>query len=130
MTEKPPDAPWKLIWKPVVLDGKEYTVYYLGKQGKEMLESAVCKNSCHPFRYDVEKSFKELKAMLNVLTDIIGGPKYMIEYFKGAMLKQLSEKACRQSDLVSSPYMAWKWSALEELLRERKVKKNRSWIKL
>lgn len=131
MTEKPPDAPYEVIYDVVVLDGKRYAVYRLGGKGLKRLENAVCKNSCYPFRDQMERSIKELKSMLNVLTDIIGGPSAMVEYLRKHILVQLSERSCRTGDLVSEPYGDFKYVALQELLKEHKVAHTRNgWWKL
>lgn len=127
---KPPDAPWKFIWKPVTLDGKEYTVYYLGGDGKKALENAMCRQQFNEARFFLERDIKELKSMLNVLTDLIGGPSAMVEYFKDHMLVQLSKKACRPSELIFKPYTVFKSEALAELVKEGKVHRNRGWVKL
>lgn len=127
---KPPDAPWKFIWKRVTLHGKEYALYYLGGEGKKILERAVCTNSCSPFRDRMEGTIKELKSMLNVLTDLIGGPEAMVQYFKDRILIQLSKKACRPSELTFKPYSVFKSEALAELVKEGKVHRNRGWVKL
>lgn len=130
MNEEIPEAPWRFVKHEVIIESKKFYVRYVGKEAREMIEGAMCRDQCHQALWKLEEEINGLKSMVNILTEIIGGPEYMIEYFKGAILKQLSQKAFRQCDLVSSPYMTWKRSALEELLKERKVKKNRSWITL
>lgn len=126
----PPEAPYRYVWHEILVDGKRVKVFYLGKEGKQIVENAVCKNSCYPFRDRMEDDIKEVKSMLNVLTDLIGGPSAMVQYFKDHILVQLSQKACRSSELVSKPYTVFKVQALNELLKERKVHQNRGWIKL
>ena len=129
--KKPPDAPWRFVWKTVVLDGKEYTVYYLGRYGKEMLENAECKTQCWQARDQFERDIKELKSMLNVLTDIIGGPNAMVEYLRKHILVQLGEKSCRTGDLIFKPYSDFKQIAVQELLKEDKIVHTRNgWWKL
>lgn len=130
MTKEPPEAPYRYVWHECTVDEKRVKVFYLGAEGKKMLESAVCKNSCHPFRDQMERSIKELKSMLNVLTDLIGGPEAMVQYFKDRILIQLSKKACRPSELTFKPYTVFKLKALRELLDEGKVHRNRGWVKL
>jgi len=127
---QPEDAPWRYVFKIVNIDGKEYTVYYLGKHGKELLENAQCKQQCHDARWGFEQEIKQLRSMLKVLTDIIGGPSYMVEYFKGQMLIQLNKKACRPSELIDKPYVFFKITAFNELVKEGKVHKNKGWVKL
>lgn len=126
----PPDAPWIYVWKTVTVEGKEYTVYYLGSEGKKLLENAQCKTQCWQARDQFEKDIKELKSMLNVLTDMIG-PNAVVEYFKGQILVQIGKKSCRTGVLVSEPYSAFKYTALQELLDQGKVVHTRNgWWKL
>jgi len=130
--KKPPDAPWKFIWDPKTFDGnKEYTVYYLGGKGKKALENAMCKTQCWQARDQFEKEIRELKSMLNVLTDIIGGPSAMVEYFRKHILVQLKDGSCRTGDLIFKPYSDFKQTALQELLKEDKIVHTRNgWWKL
>lgn len=97
----------------------------------KLLRNAMCRTQCHEARWNFEQQIKELKSMLNVLTDIIGGPSAMVEYFKRQILVQIGNKSCRTGDLVSKPYSAFKYQALQELLKEDKVVHTRNgWWKL
>jgi len=131
MTEKPEDAHYRFIYDVVVLDGKKYAVYRLGSEGKKMLLEAMCRTQYHETRWNFEQEIKELKSMLNVLTDIIGGPSAMVEYFKRHILVQIGNKSCRTGDLTVKPYTIFKYVALQQLLKEDKVIHTRNgWWKL
>jgi len=106
-------------------------VRYLGKDGREMLENAQCKTQCWQARDQFERDIRELKSMLNVLTDLIGGPSAMVEYFRKHILVQLKDRSLRTGDLIFKPYSDFKQIALQELLKEEKVVHTRNgWWKL
>lgn len=131
MTEQAPEAPWRFIYEVLVLDGKRYKVFKLGADGKKMLENAMCKTQCWQARDQFEKEIRELKSMLNLLTDLIGGPSAMVEYFRKRILVQLIDRSCRTGDLIFKPYAHFKQTALQELLKEDKVVHTRNgWWKL
>ena len=138
MAEKPPDAPYLVVWEDTIIDGKKVAIYYLGGKGLEVLKNAVCKDQCELAKTKFEialgvnaKEIKELKSMLNVLTDLIGGPSAMVEYFRKHVLVQLGEKSCRTGDLIFKPYSDFKQIALQELLKEDKIVHTRNgWWKL
>jgi len=128
---QPPEAPYEVIYDVVVLDGKNYSVYRLGGKGFKRLKNAVCKDQFNDVRFKTELEIRELKSMLKVLSDIIGGTPAMVEYFRGQILVQIAEKSCRTGVLVSEPYSAFKYTALQELLKEDKVVHTRNgWWKL
>jgi len=130
MTKDLPEAPWRFIYEVLVLDGKRYKVFKLGADGKKMLENAMCKTQCWQARDQFEKDIKELKSMLNVLTDIIG-PCSLVEYLRKHILVQLKDRSCRTGDLIFPPYGFEKQIALQELLKEDKVVHTRNgWWKL
>lgn len=122
---KPKEAPWLTIETIVELsDGKDYKLYYLAERGRDILKNAVCRDQ-------FERDIKELKSMLNVLTDIIGGPSAMVEYFRKHILIQLGKGSCRSGVLVKKPYSDFKYVALQELLKEEKIVHTRNgWWKL
>lgn len=129
---KPKEAPWNTISLRVKLDdGKIYKLYYLGERGKDILKNAVCRTQCWQARDQFEKEIRELKSMLNVLTDLIGGPDAMVEYFKRHILVQLQDKSCRTGDLTVKPYSEFRYVALGQLLKEEKIVHTRNgWWKL
>lgn len=138
MTEKPPDAPYLVVWEDTIIDGKKVAIYYLGGEGLKVLKDAMCKTQCHQARWEIEKiqirfekDIKELKSMLNVLTDLIGGPNAMVDYFRKHVLVQLKDRSCRTGDLIFKPYSDFKQIALQELLKEDKIIHTRNgWWKL
>lgn len=129
---KPKEAPWLVIEQEVTLsDGITYRLYWLGETGKDKLKNAVCKDQFNDVRWHFEEDIRKLKSMLKVLTDIIGGPPAMVEYFKGHILVQIGKKSCRTGVLTSEPYMSLKYQALQELLDQGKVVHTRNgWWKL
>lgn len=128
---KPPDAPYLVVWEDSVIDGKKVAIYYLGGEGLEVLKNAVCKTQCRQARNQFEKEIKQLNSMLKVLTDLIGGPSAMVEYFRKKSLVQLKDRSCRTGDLIFKPYADFKQIALQELLKEDKIVHTRNgWWKL
>jgi len=129
---KPKEAPWNTISFTVKLDdGNIYRLYYLGERGKDILKNAVCKTQCWQARDQFERDIKELKSMLNVLTDLIGGPNAMVEYLRKHILVQLKDRSCRTGDLIFKPYADFKQIALQELLKEDKIVHTRNgWWKI
>ena len=116
-------APYKFVYTTSTVDGKEVKLYYLGKQGKEIVESAASRDF-------VYQQTGELNKTLLALIDIIGRDT-IIQHFKQQFLASLKNKAHRRYELVHQPFYFEKCDALQNLFDESKiVRSGPGWIKL
>lgn len=109
-----PEAPYTFIYDEVNIEGKQVKVFRLGKFGKEKLKRAIDQDTFH-------STIMELRSIINVLTEVIGGRKRIIEHFKEDFLKRIKISAKHRTDLVDMPFWFEKTDALEQLLDEKKI---------
>lgn len=116
-------APYKFVCTISTVDGKEVKLYYLGKQGKEIVENAASKDLVHSEVNDLNKK-------LWTLIEVIGRDT-IITHFKAKFLDYLQTCAYRKSELVDLPFYFEKSEALASLFNENKVVKTKrgGWIK-
>ena len=123
MTEEVPEAPYIFTWDIVNIEGQDFKVFRLGKDGKEKLLNSV------PM-FIFNKELAKLSEKIEVLIEVIGGKDKLVEYFKDKILQSVKTAGKRESNLVTEPFWFEKHEALRQLFAEGKVANARGWIKL
>jgi len=123
MTEEIPEAPFMFTWEVVNIEGQNFKVFQLGKDGKEKLLNSVAMSV-----FDREIRF--LHEKIDTLIEMIGGKEKLVEYFKDKILQSVKTTGKRKSNLVTEPFWFEKHEALRQLFAEGKVANVRGWIRL
>ena len=121
--EEVPEAPYMFTWEVVNIEGQNFKVFRLGKDGKEKLLNSVPMS-------EFNSEIRFLHEKIDTLIEMIGGKDKLVEYFKDKILQSVKTTGKRESNLVTEPFWFEKHEALRQLFAEGKVANVRGWIRL